>query len=160
MTLKEENQHVYDIVEKNPVCMFTVRGKDAPLLSRPMTVAKTEDDGEMWIFTTAGSDPATEVGQEAQVNLSFSGKDEWLSIHGSAVVITSEPKARELWNKAVDAFFPDGPESKNLALIRVRPEGAEYWTSPGGPLSTAFHWAKARLTGSRVDAGESATVEL
>lgn len=160
MSPNEKIQQVLDIVEKNPVCMFAVRGNDAPLLSRPMTVAKIEDDAEMWIFTTAGSDPASEVGDEAQVNLSFSGKGAWLSVHGSAVVITSEPKARELWNPAVAAFFPDGPETKDLALIRVRPEGAEYWTSPGGAISTVFQWAKARLTDSRIDAGDSGTVEL
>lgn len=160
MSQDENTQQVFDIIKKHPICMFTVRGNEAPLLSRPMTVVKVEDNGELWIITSTGSDPAKEVGSEAQVNLTFSGNSEWLSVHGSAVVITSEPKARELWNSAIAAFFPDGPESSNVALIRVRPEGAEYWTSPGGAVATVFKWAKARLTDTRIDAGESGTVEL
>lgn len=160
MSHSEETQLVFDIIEKNPICMLTVQCQDGPLQSRPMTVVKTENNEQIWIITTADSEPATEIAQDAQVNLTFSGSGQWLSVHGSAAIIKSEPKARELWNKAVDAFIPEGPASQNVALIRIRPEGAQYWTSPGGALAMAFQWAKAQVTDSQIDAGESGTVAL
>lgn len=160
METNDNSQKVFEVIRDNPICMLTVNSGQDVLLSRPMTVMKTEDNGELWFLTSAQSDPVTEIGSEAEVNLSFSGKNEWLSIHGAAVVIRSEPKARELWNEAAAAFFPDGPGAPNLVLIRIRPDGAQYWNSPGGAIAMAFQWAKARLTGTQIDAGESETVDL
>lgn len=160
MSTTEDLHKVREIINHNPVCMFTVGGAQETLLSWPMTVLKTEDDGEMWFFTASTSSPAAQIGTGATANLSFSGRSEWLSLHGTAAVITSAPKARELWNEAAAAFFPEGPDSPDLALIRVRPEGAQYWNSPGGGIALALRWAKARLAGTRIDAGDSATVDL
>lgn len=150
---------VRDIIKDHPICMLTTQGPDG-LLSHPMTVAKIEDNGEIWFFSSAGTSPVEQADKAPGVNLSFAAKDQWLSVHGEATIITSEPKARELWNEAVAAFYPDGPGSKELVLIRIRPEGAQYWESTGGVLETVFNWAKARITGKRIDAGDSATTEL
>lgn len=160
MSTNDNSEKVFEIIGDNPVCMFTVNGATDALLSRPMTVIKTEDNGELWFFTSSKGAPVAEIGTGAAVNLSFSGKGEWLSLHGSAAVIDSEPKARELWNEAAAAFFPDGPDSPNLVLIRVRPEGAQFWNSPGGAITMAFEWVKARLKGEQIDAGESEKVDL
>ncbi len=160
MSTTDNRKKVFEIISDNPVCMFTVSGAEDALHSRPMTVIKTEDNGELWFFTSSDGATVAEIGTESEVNLSFSGKGEWLSLRGSAVTITSEPKARELWNEAAAAFFPEGPGSPELALIRVRPEGAQFWNSPGGAITMAFHWAKARLTDTQIDAGESETVDL
>ncbi|ALE93788.1 hypothetical protein AOC05_18055 [Arthrobacter alpinus] len=160
MSTNENRQKVFKIINDNPVCMLTVSGSKDALFSRPMTVVKTEDNGELWFFTSSTSAAVEEIGTESKVNLSFSAKSEWLSVHGSAVVITSEPKAREMWNQAVAAFFPEGPESPAVSLIRVRPEGAQYWDSPGGPVTMAVEWAKSRLSGTQINAGESNTVDL
>jgi general stress protein 26 len=160
MSQNEDIHKVTEIIKHHPICMLTTEGPKGALLSRPMTVMKVEDDGEVWFFSSADGEPVAEIGSESRVNLSFSDKDEWLSAHGHAVVITSEPKARELWNEAAAAFFPDGPGSKDLVLIRVRPDGAQYWESPGGVISTVFQWVKARLNGEVMDAGETRTVNL
>lgn len=160
MSSNEDIHKVIDIIGHHRICMMTAVGADNVLQSWPMTVMKVEDDGELWFFSSIGSGPVEEVGTESQVNLSFTGKNDWLSVHGFAAIITSEPKAREMWSEAAAAFYPDGPESKNLVLIRVRPEGAQYWESPGGAISTVFQWAKARLTGEEIDVGESRTLDL
>jgi general stress protein 26 len=34
---------------------------------------------------------------------------------------------RELWNTAVQAWFPDGPDDPHLCLLRVDLDEAEYW---------------------------------
>lgn len=160
MSSNEDIHKVIDMIGHHRICMMTAVGADNTLQGWPMTVMKVEDDGELWFFSSIGASPVEEVGTESQVNLSFTGKNDWLSVHGFAAIITSEPKAREMWNEAAAAFYPDGPESKDLVLIRVRPEGAQYWESPGGAISTAFQWAKARMTGEEIDVGESRTLNL
>lgn len=160
MSQNEDIHKVTEIINHHRVCMLTTVGDDGAIMGWPMTVAKVEDNGELWFLSSTGTGPVAAIGTGAQVNLSFGGKNEWLSVHGPAVVITSEPKARELWNEAAAAFYPNGPESKDLVLVRVRPRGAQYWESPGGTISTIFQWAKARVTGDVIDAGESQKVEL
>ena len=102
MSTNDNRQKVFEIINDNPVCMFTVSGAGDALLSRPMTVIKTEDNGELWFFTSSDAATVAEIGTESEVNLSFSGKGEWLSLHGSAVTVTSEPKAR-LTDTQIDA---------------------------------------------------------
>ncbi len=159
MTANDELHKIIDIIKDHRIAMLTTQGSQG-LLSHPMTVLKVEDDGEIWFLSSVGTTPVEDIAAHAEVNLSFAGKDQWLSVQGSATIITSEPKVRELWNPAVAAFYPDGPESAELRLIRVRPDGAQYWQTPGGTLATALSWAKARLTGEKIDAGESHTVDL
>ncbi len=159
MTANHELQKIIDIIKDHRIGMLTTQGPQG-LLSHPMTVMKVEDDGEIWFFSSAGTTPVETIGAHTEVNLSFAGKDQWLSIQGSAAIITSEPKAHEMWNPAAAAFYPEGPGSTELRLIRVRPDGAQYWETSGGVLTTALSWAKARLSGEKIDAGESHTVDL
>jgi hypothetical protein len=42
----------------------------------------------------------------------------------------------------------------------VEGDSAEYWDTPGGRLATAFSFAKAKVTGQRIEAGENEKVDL
>ncbi|MET0997309.1 MAG: pyridoxamine 5'-phosphate oxidase family protein, partial [Marmoricola sp.] len=56
-------------------------------------------------------------------------------------------------------WFPDGPDSQQVALLHVEADSAEYWDSPGGRVATAVAFVKTRLTGER-PSGHSESVEL
>ena len=83
-----------------------------------------------------------------------------MSLTGDAVVVEDVARKRELWNSAVGAWFPQGPDDDSVVLIKVHAESAEYWDSPGGRLATAFSFVKAKVTGERIDAGENEKVDL
>jgi len=40
-------------------------------------------------------------------------------------------KAQQLWSIEQRAYYPEGPEDRRLAVLRVRIERAEYWIAPG-----------------------------
>jgi hypothetical protein len=42
----------------------------------------------------------------------------------------------------------------------VEGDSAEYWDSPGGRLATVLSFAKAKVTGQRIEGGENEKVEL
>ena len=79
---------------------------------------------------------------------------------GRAAVVRDREKIRELWNTVADAWFPDGPDTPGVVLVRLHADSAEYWDSPGGRVATLFSLVKAKVTGSRYDGGENETVEL
>jgi general stress protein 26 len=83
-----------------------------------------------------------------------------VSLSGRAVVVEDAAKKRELWNSAVEAWFPDGPDDDGVVLLKVEGESAEYWNTPGGRLATVLSFAKAKVTGERIEGGENEKVEL
>ncbi len=66
---------------------------------------------------------------------------------GRADVVEDREKAKELWSPLVKAWFPQGPEDPNLALIRVRVESADYWDVKSSKLVQLYGFAKSILTG-------------
>ena len=59
----------------------------------------------------------------------------------------------------VAAWFPDGKDSENLALLHVEADSAEYWDTPGGRVASAIAFVKTRITGGRPP-GENEAVDL
>ena len=104
----------------------------------------------------------TEISRENQVNLGYSDPSgqNYVSVSGKAEIVRDRAKIRELWNQAVEAWFPDGPDTPEVVLLRVDSDSAEYWTSPGGTAATVLQWVKSKVTHSRMSVGESGTVEL
>jgi general stress protein 26 len=130
--------------------LTTVRG-DGRLVSRPLrTVAATGAAGdELWFFALADSLKVAEIAREPHVNLAYAapGRNTYVSVSGRARVVDNRAKVRELWNPVLTAFFPEGPEDRNLVLLRVDVDGAEYWDGPGTLVGQALDIAGKLLTG-------------
>ena len=59
----------------------------------------------------------------------------YVSISGSAELISDPKKAQELWDPNYEQWFPQGAGDLSLILIRVTVEGAEYWHAPSSTLT-------------------------
>lgn len=151
---------VTDIINDSRIGMFTTINEKGALVSRPLAVQDVKDDGDMWFFTGEGTSQVAHIGADPRVNVSFGKGTEWVSVAGTAEVVRDRSKIRELWNQAVEAWFPDGPDTPEVVLLRVDSDSAEYWASPGGTAATVLQWVKSKVTHSRISVGESGTVEL
>jgi general stress protein 26 len=151
---------VTDIINDSRIGMFTTINEEGALVSRPLAVQDVQDDGDMWFFTSANTSAVAHVGAHPAVNVSFGKGTEWVSVAGKAEVVSDRQKIRTMWNQAVEAWFPDGPDTPEVVLLHVDSDSAEYWTSPGGTAATVFQWIKSKVTHSRMSVGDSETVEL
>jgi len=133
---------------------------DGRLTSRPMTLQEVEFDGDLWFFAERDSQPVEHIKASPEVNVGVGSGGTWVSLSGDAVVVEDVAKKRELWNSAVEAWFPQGPDDDSVVLLKVVADSAEYWDTPGGRLATAFSFAKAKITGERIQGGENEKVEL
>lgn len=156
----DDVQKVVDIINDTKIGMFTTTNENGGLVSRPLVAQEVRDDGDLWFFTDKDTSQVTHIRARNKVNVSFGSRSEWVSVAGRAEVVEDQAKAQQLWNPVVEAWFPEGPSTPGLVLIRVESESAQYWDTPGGPVATVLKWAKARLTGQRIDAGESHTTNL
>jgi general stress protein 26 len=160
MSDAESINKVTDIINDSHIGMFTTINEEGALVSRPLAVQEVKDDGDMWFFTSANSSQVAHIRANPAVNVAFGQRTEWVSVAGTAEVVTDRHLIHDKWNQVVEAWFPDGPDTPEVVLLHVDSDSAEYWTSPGGTAATVLQWIKSKVTHSRVSVGESGTVEL
>lgn len=108
--------------------------------------------GELFFFTDDKSDMISEIAANARVAITYANPshNRYLCVIGDAIAEKDPEKATELWNVFAKAWWPDGPHSPALAIIRVRIVEAEYWDGPSN-TSYALSMAKAILTQQRIE---------
>ena len=156
----DESRKVAELLKGERFGFLTTITMDGRLTSRPMTLQAVEFDGDIWFFAERDSNPVHHIAASPEVNVGVGSGGTWVSLSGDAVVVEDVAKKRELWNSAVEAWFPQGPDDDSVVLIKVHADSAEYWDSPGGRLATVLSFAKAKITGERIEGGENEKVEL
>jgi general stress protein 26 len=149
-----------DLIKGIKIAMLTTQEDDGTLRSRPMFTQETEFDGDLWFFTGESSPKVDEIQQQRQVNVSYVGKDTYLSVSGKAQLVRDRQKINEMWNPMYKAWFPNGKDDPDLALLKVHVEQAEYWQSPSGTVVKLAGFAKALVTGERYEGGENRKLDL
>ncbi len=145
------------------IAMLTTVEEDGTVRSRPMATQQAEFDGTLWFFTQASSHKVTEVEAHHQVNVAYANPDDncFVSVSGRAALVRDRAKIRELWSPLLKAWFPDGVDDPELALLRVEVEQAEYWDAPSSKMVQLAGLVKALVTGrSANDIGENRQLDL
>lgn len=140
-------------------CMMTTVDENGRLVSRPMALAQADEDHQLWFLTRVDSEKADDVVGNGDVNLAFVADKTWISVAGSASLTTDRQKKRELWELGAKAYFADGPEDPEAALIRVDPQTAQFWEGPG-KIAALVKMTAAAVSNSAPDMGEQGRVQL
>ena len=95
-----------------------------------------------------------------QVNLSFAdaGSQTYVSLTGTAAVSNDRNKIRDLFTTTAKAWW-DSAEDPNIRLLKITPDDAEFWDSPGTVVSYV-KMAAAAVTGTRPDIGDNRKVSM
>ena len=162
---KEDLEKLGELIKDIRVAMLTtVEQPDGHLRSRPMYMQETEFDGDLWFFSRKSSPKMKQIEEDHDVNVAFAEPDDsrYVSISGTARVVTDQTKMEALWSEPLRAWFPDGLDDPELALLKVHAEQAEYWETASGTMKMLFGYAKAALTGERDknEVGENKKLEL
>jgi general stress protein 26 len=145
--------------------MFTTRHGNGHLHARPMTTQNKEigADESLWFFMSRKSDPVDDLRTEPTVNVAYAdpGADTYVSVSGKASVVDDAAKKKELWNKATEAWFPNGPTDPDVALVQVQIIHANYWDVKESKLVQLYEMAKAVVTGKPpTEMGEHGEVRM
>jgi general stress protein 26 len=136
---------------------------DNSLHSRPLaTLQASEFDGFLWFFTASDSAKVAEIGGDHHVNLSYADPAHgyFASVSGLGMILRDPEKMAELWDPLVKAWFPNGLDDPNLALVRVRVDKAEYWDASMTTVRRIAAFTKAFTTGDSSDIGENQKIRL
>ncbi|RBY75503.1 pyridoxamine 5'-phosphate oxidase [Geodermatophilus sp. TF02-6] len=156
----EDTRKVAELIKGERIGFLTTVTPQGKLTSRPMALQEVEFDGDLWFFAERTAPWLGHIATSPQVNVGIGSGGTWVSLTGMAAVVEDTAKKKELWNSAVEAWLPQGPEDPSVVLVEVDGDSAEYWDSPGNRLATAFSFVKAKATGQKPDTGEHQKVDL
>lgn len=123
-----ERTQLCQLIQHLTITMLTTLDDNGMLVSRPMSPLLLDSSGALWFFTDLRSG---KVRQLESINLNFidSTRATYVSLAGSGEIVTQRAYIERLWTPFAKPWFPDGPDSSNLALLKFVPEIAEYWNS-------------------------------
>jgi general stress protein 26 len=158
MSRESDFEKLREMIKDIDLCMLTTVDESDDLHSRPMSLnGDVDDNGNLWFFTSSNSHKASEIERNPNVNVSFIDTDEqhYISISGAAKLVHDKQKIRELWKPVLKAWFPDGPDQPDVALLKVEVRKAEYWDTPSSTIAQAISFVSAIFTGKQVEMGEN-----
>ena len=155
-------QKLASLIKDIRFAMLTTVCPDGSLRSRPMATQRDEFDGVLWFFTSANEPKVREIQNDDHVNVSYADPDKnnYVSVSGRATLVRDKVIAKELWNPFYKAWFPKGLDDRQLALLRIAVERAEYWDSPNSKLVQIAGFLKAIATGKQAKGGENEKITL
>lgn len=154
-----ERQRLAELVEPVRVAMLTTLDAQGQLTSKPMSPIELDGQGCIWFFTDRQS---TTAAQLERLNLSFCNVDrgDYVSVVGRGELIEDRERARALWTPMARPWFPDGPESANLRLLKIVPHSVEYWDSPNSKMVRLFAIAASVAAAKPVGLGEHGKLDV
>ena len=162
MTGKEHDDHVeriWELAKRIGIAMFvTWDGKEQR--ARPLAATVEKDEGAIYFLTDISGQKDEQIAEFPHVSVSFADHkhSKFVALSGRAVVSNDRAKIKELWNPFAKAWW-DSPEDPAIRVIKVMPQDAELWDSPGRIVTTISMLAAA-VTGRAPKIGENAKVVL
>jgi len=130
---------VWDIIDKVRIGMLTTAFSGG-LRARPLEARTDRDAGTIWFVTDVRGAKDDEIDAAHEIGLVFIDEDDraYLSITGRAFVTRDTARAKDIWRKTDDTWFPGGPDDPNVRVLRIEPFTAELWDGPSSVAVVAF----------------------
>jgi general stress protein 26 len=145
-------------IEHVRTAMVTTLDERGTLSSRPLTVQRVTDSGDVLFIVDSAADWLSPGVEAANVSIVDEGRT-WISIAGRATPNPDPDLLAELWDDRADSYFPEGRDAGQAITLEVSADRWEYWTTPNR-LSTIVGLFKAAATATAPDIGESGTIEM
>lgn len=149
-----ELSHLARLIEPmDTVAMLTSDDADGALVSRPMAPLEMDAHGALWFFTDRRS---AKVEQLRALNLSFSDAERgtYVSMSGHGDLELDREHIKRLWSAFARPWFPDGPDSEHLVLLKFTPVAADYWDAVDTKMVRMFATAVSVVAAKPIGLGE------
>ena len=154
-----DTERAWELMKKIGFAMLVTRDGDR-LRARPMSAYLERENNAIYFLTDARRHKDDEIARNPGVNLSFAdaSAQKYVSLTGTAVVSNDRAKIKELFSTPAKAWW-ESADDPNIRVLKVTPDDAEYWDSPGTVVSYV-KMAAAAVTGTRPDIGENRKVSM
>ena len=152
-------ERAWDLMKKIGFAMLVTRDGDK-LRARPMSAYLERENNAIYFLTDARNHKDDEIARNPGINLSFAdaSAQKYVSLTGTAVVSNDRARIKELFSTEAKAWW-ESADDPNIRVLKITPDDAEYWDSPGTVVSYV-KMAAAAVTGTRPDIGENRKVSM
>jgi general stress protein 26 len=157
--MADDTDRVWTLMEKISICMLSTRDGEQ-IRSRPMGAYVRRQDNAVYFLTDVRRHKDDEIQKFPSVCLAFADASgqKYVSMTGRAAVSNDRGKIRELFSTPAKAWW-DSADDPNIRVLKVTPNDAEYWDSPGTVVSY-IKMAAAAATGTRPEIGDNRKVAM
>ena len=152
-------ERAWELMDKIGFAMLVTRDGDR-LRARPMSAYLQREENAIYFLTDARRHKDDEIARDPHINLSFAdaGSQKYVSVTGTAAVSNDRAKIKQLFSTPAKAWW-DSADDPNIRVLKVTPDDAELWDSPGTVISYV-KMAAAAMTGTRPDIGTNRKVSM
>ena len=151
-----------ELLSSSGIAMLSTYTKDKGIHTRPMAFQQVEDDGVIWFFTNEYAPKMEEISANNEISLSFTDEhnNNYVVLKANASLSKDPGKMKELFNAEVKAWFPEGLNDPNMALLKADLTVAEYWDGSSNTMVHLFKLAKSLVSGERMEGGKHDKLKL
>jgi general stress protein 26 len=133
-TLKE----IAEDMKQIDFCTLSTHAPNGAIGARPMSNNReVEYDGDAYFFTYADRQMVTDIERDAKVGMTYLGSPglkgilgapgQFIHIEATAQIIRDKARFQEHWDKSLDRWFPDGPDTPGTVMLKVSATRIHYW---------------------------------
>ncbi|MCL5974783.1 MAG: pyridoxamine 5'-phosphate oxidase family protein [Gammaproteobacteria bacterium] len=156
MSSPEHKQKIWEMIKDIKVGMLVTLDGEMPR-ARPMHLVQDAYDGTIWFYTRRNAEKVTETDRDHDVCLTFSDQDKgvYVSLSGKAQLTNNQALIDKYWNPFIAAWFPEGKEDPEVALLEIKVEMGEHWMAKESKAFQLYEFAKANITKTTPNIGEN-----
>ena len=157
----EAKNKMKSLVEDIKIGMMVTGFEKKPLDAIPMSTQKVDDAGNIWFLSLRSSQHNQNIQRSNVVQVLYSDPSdmEFLSVYGTAEIVTEKDKLEELYDKMSDSWF-DGIDDPELTAIKFIPSEAYYWDTKTNKYLTLLKMGAAAVTGKDQDIGAKGNLKF
>lgn len=162
LTQNKAIDKIQKLVKAADIGMFTTALTTLPLNSRPMATQDVDDEGNLWFFSEKDSTKNADIKKDDRVQVFYAskGSSEYLSVYGTAEILTDRQKIKDMWTPIAKAWFTEGEDDPSITLIKVTPVDVYYWDTKNNKLVSLIKIATSVVTGKTMDDGVEGTLKV
>lgn len=147
-------ERIKEMADKAQTCFFCTEGSPGVTGgTRPMSVRKVDDDGNLWFLSASDSHKNLELKQDGDVKLYFQGSahSDFLQLNGRATISTDKKKIEELWTPVIKTWFTEGIDDPRITVLKVTPTDGYYWDTKHGNVVAGVKMMIGAAIGKTMD---------
>ena len=133
-TLSDVSEAMKDI----DFCTLSTQAGGGAIGARPMSNNRNVDyEGDAWFFTYGDRRMVADIERDANVGVTYLGSaglkgllgapGAFIHVEGKATVVRDSARFREHWDKSLDRWFPQGPETPGVVMLEVAAQRIHIW---------------------------------
>ncbi|RNI34494.1 general stress protein [Hanamia caeni] len=149
----EAAKKIKELANKNTCFFCTNLATGTKLNTRPMSVQKVDDEGNLYFLSAKDSHKNRDIAVNPKVQLFFQGSahSDFLTLYGTATISDDKALIKELWEPLAKAWFTEGENDPRISVIKIASDGGYYWDNKHGNAIALLKVAAGALIGKTMD---------